>query len=63
VTRRRPRPAATDRTALDAPPPDRLLAELRSVETILAVLIRHASRCAQIEVLQAIDNQEESHDR
>jgi hypothetical protein len=47
----------------DTPPSDRFLAELRSVEAVLGVLVAHASRCAQREILQAIDRQEETHDR
>jgi hypothetical protein len=60
MTRRRPRLAASDRAALDVRSHDRLLDELRSVEAIVAVLVAHASRCAQLEVLKAIDHQEET---
>jgi hypothetical protein len=57
MTRRRP--PANVRSVRDTPTSDRVLAELRSVEAVLLVLVRHASQCAQQEILHVIDHQTE----
>jgi|GEM_PF-4421718 len=62
MTRRRPRPPAGVRavTARDVPTRAHVLADLRSVEAVVAVLVAYAPRAAQEEILQLLDHQEDT---